>query len=338
MRAQQHEPDCLGWLDVADEQHVAEALGHFLPVHLHHAVVHPVVREAAARERAQALGALVLMVREQKIAAAAMDVETLAEIFVRHRAALDVPAWPPASPRALPAGQIGRGRLPQHEIPRIALVGRDLDAGAGEKLVGTAAGEAAIVGKARDRKQHVPVRGVGVAAGDQPFDQHDHRRDVAGCARFHIGRQDAECRHVRLVLGGGACRDGGNRLAGLGGAGVDLVVHVGDVADIGDARIEPPQQPHQHVEHHRRAGVADVWTIVDGRPADIDPHMGGIQRLEAFAPAGEAVVQGQVGHGALLRRGRRRPLSQPGFEANQCRRPWNGRGLRASLAIANYSQ
>ena len=92
-----------------------------------------------------------------------------------------------------------------------------------------------------------------MAAVDQPFDDGDHLGDVRGGARLHVGRQGAECGHVGVEIGRGAGGDGGDRLAGFGGAGVDLVVHVGDVADIGDARIEPAQQPGQHVEHHHRA-------------------------------------------------------------------------------------
>ena len=54
----------------------------------------------AAGKRADALRHLVLMVREDQVAAAAVDVERLAEIAPRHRAALDVPAWP-AAPQGL---------------------------------------------------------------------------------------------------------------------------------------------------------------------------------------------------------------------------------------------
>ena len=84
-------------------------------------------------------------------------------------------------------------------------------------------------------------------------------------------------------------------------ARVDLVVDVGDVADIGDARIEPAQQPRQHVEDHHRARVADMRQVVDRRAAHIHAHVLGIERLEPLLPAGQAVVQDQVVHGRSVR-------------------------------------
>jgi hypothetical protein len=89
-------------------------------------------------------------------------------------------------------------------------------------------------------------------------------------------------------------------LAALGGARVDLVVHVGDVADIGHAREAPPQQPRQHVEHHHRPGIAQVGEVIDGRPADIHAHMLRIERREGLDAPGQAVVEaefGGTGHG-----------------------------------------
>src|SRR3546814_13200926 len=83
---------------------------------------------------AEALGDLVLVVREDEVLAAAMDVELRAEILHAHRRAFEVPARPPASPGTVPARQVGRARLPQPEIGRVLLVGRDLDPGAGDQL------------------------------------------------------------------------------------------------------------------------------------------------------------------------------------------------------------
>ncbi len=90
----------------ADGQKVAEALRHLLAVHPQHAVMQPDPGEAAAGEGAAALRHLVLVVREDQVAPAAVDVERLAEVAPGHGAALDVPAGTPASPRTLPARQV----------------------------------------------------------------------------------------------------------------------------------------------------------------------------------------------------------------------------------------
>ena len=44
----------------------------------------------------------------------------------------------------------------------------------------------------------------------------------------------------------------------LGGAGDDLVVDIGNVANIGDALEASAEQPHKNVEHHDRARIADM--------------------------------------------------------------------------------
>jgi hypothetical protein len=81
----------------------------------------------------------------------------------------------------------------------------------------------------------------------------------------------------------------------------DLVLHVGDVARVGDVAgaVEVPQQAEQHVEHHHGPGVADVGEVVDRGPADVDAHVRGIERREDLLPAGQGVVD-LKGHGSVL--------------------------------------
>ena len=70
------------------------------------------------------LGALVLVVREHEVVAAAVDVEALAEDLERHRRALDVPARPARAPRRVPGRLARLRRLPQREVDRAALRAR----------------------------------------------------------------------------------------------------------------------------------------------------------------------------------------------------------------------
>src|SRR5690606_37516251 len=66
------------------------------------------------------------------------------------------------------------------------------------------------------------------------------------------------------------------------GAGVDLVVHVRDVAYIGYVlgAVERAQQAEQHVEDDHRPRIADMSEVVDSRPAHIHAHIAGIERDE----------------------------------------------------------
>ncbi len=129
---------------------------------------------------------------------------------------------------------------------------------------------------------------VGKAAMHQPLDDLAHFGDVLGSARLDGGPQRAERIDVLVELLFRQLRDLADRLverqAGkiARGAIVDLVVDVGDVANISHVRgaVEVPQQPEQHVEHDDRARIADMGEVVDRRSADIHAHVRGIERRE----------------------------------------------------------
>ena len=186
-------------------------------------------------------------------------------------------------------------RLPQHEIHRVALVGRDIDAGARDHLVERAIGQLAVVLHRRHAEQHVLLGDIGVAGRDQPLDQRLHLLDVLGRARLDGRRQAAERRDVLLEVLVGLFGQVADRDAALGRARVDLVVDVGDVADVGDVlgAIEMAQQPKQHVEHDHRPRVADMGEVVDRRPAHIHAHALGIDRGEDPLLARQRIVEFQ---------------------------------------------
>ena len=125
-------------------------------------------RELAVAERAFGLGDLVLVVREDQVDAAAVDVERLAQIAVRHRRALDVPAGPPGAPRALPRRLARLGALPEREVERAALLLADLDARARLQVVDALAPRACrSSAKPRHGEVDVAAGGVGEALVDQ---------------------------------------------------------------------------------------------------------------------------------------------------------------------------
>ena len=203
---------------------------------------------------------------------------------------------PAAAPGRFPAGQARIRRLPQHEIPGVALVGGNVDPRPGQQLILVAAGELAVFGEGGDGEQHMPFGRIGVARGNQLLAQRDHLRDVVGGARFDIRRQVVQRGHVGVEIGCRAGGDFGDALAALTRPGVDLVIHVGDVPRVGDLRKHPPQQPREDVEHHHRPGVAQMRQIIDRGAADIHPDVIGIDRPERFALPGEAVVEAELGH------------------------------------------
>ena len=280
---------------------VAEALAHLLALDLQEAVVEPVVGHHLRAVGAARLGDLVLMVREDQVEAAGMDVEHRPEIALAHRGALDVPAGAPPAPRRLPAGLLGRGLLPEDEIGRVPLVGVDGDARAGDVVREVAAAELAIVGHGIDREQHLAGRLVGVLAADQLGDERLHALDVVGGTRLVRGLERAEGLHVLEILLGRLLGDLADRFverqAGIvaGGAGVDLVVDVRDVAHIGNVpgAVEVAQQAEQQVEDDHRPGVADMGVVVDGGAAHVHAHVIGIEGDEILPGPGQRVVEAQ---------------------------------------------
>ena len=265
----------------------------------------PVVGVGRQVVGATRLGQLVLMVREGQVDAAAMDVDRQAQHRLDHRRAFDVPAGTAGAPGARPLGLAGLGRLPQHEVGRVALVGGDLDPGAGDHLVQRPARQLAIVGEGLDREQHMALGRIGGAAGDQGGDLVLHGLDMVGGVRRQRRRQGLQRRGVGVVGGQVAVGDGLDRHALGRGLGVDLVVHVGDVPGI-DHRVltvEVAQNPEQDVEHHHRPEVADVGVAVDRRPTDIHRHPLGIGGNEGPLFAGHGVVELQ-GHFRLTLRER----------------------------------
>ena len=131
--------------------------------------------------------------------------------------------------------------------------------------------------------------------GDELFDHRYHLCDMVRRARLDRRRQAAERLGVlvkdrRHLVGQHADID-----AALRRPRVDLVVDVGDVADIGDM-LRPkfmPQQTEQHVEDDQHAAVADVQMIVNRRAAGIEADIRGINRREIFFPAGERIIEPQ---------------------------------------------
>ena len=109
-----------GLQDIAQQQEVTERFAHLLGIDLEHATMHPVVRERGVERRFR-LRALVLVVRETQVRAAAMDVEGQMKILLGHGRAFDVPTRTAFAPRRRPARLAWLRRLPKREIERIAL-------------------------------------------------------------------------------------------------------------------------------------------------------------------------------------------------------------------------
>ena len=270
------------------------ALGHLLAGVADHAVVHP---DAGERQAGRlGLGDLVLVVREDEVAAAAVDVEAGAQVAQAHGRALDVPARAPHPPGALPRGLARLGRLPDGEVERVLLVGLALDPGAGLELLDPLPGEAAVGREAAHPEVDAAPGLVRVSLAHQLAHQVDDLRDGGRRQRLGVGPEPvAEPPHV-LVVGGGELGRHVGRRAVLGVRLVDdLVVDVGDVLDQRHLVAALPQPAAQHREGDVGTRVADVDQVVHRGPAGVDADPALVARDELLLALGERVEQADHG-------------------------------------------
>ena len=237
------------------------------------------------------LGALVFVMREGKVGAAAVDVNRGAQVAMHHGGALGVPTGAALAPGARPAGLAGLGGLPQGKVERVVLVLVLLDARTHHKVIDVAARDLAIVGIAAHGKVHIAVIGcVSVALLDKRLDHGDHGADLLGGAGTHIRVEHVGGAHDADELIGELRRDLGSRTALLIGALDDLVIDIGEVLgerDLVAARDEPATN---HVKADERASVADVNVVVNRGAAHVHADLTGLDGLELFLFMGSAVV------------------------------------------------
>ena len=275
---------------LGQRKEVSEGLGHLLAVNQQHTRVHPGVGETLVPGTG-GLGALVLVMREGQVGAAAVNVDRGTQVAVNHGGALGMPTGTALAPGARPAGLAGLGGLPQGKVERVVLVLVLLDARANHKVVDVAARDLTIVGIAAHGKVHIAVIGcVSVALLDKRLDHGDHGTDLLGGAGTHIRIEHVGSAHDANELIRELRRDLGGRTALLVGALDDLVIDIGKVLgerDLVAARDEPAAN---HVKADERAGVADVDVVVDRGAAHIHADLTGLDGLELFLFMGSAVV------------------------------------------------
>ena len=108
--------------ELVEGDEVAEALAHLLPVDGDHVVVHPVFDHLVAL-RGHGLGYLALVVGEDEVHPAAVDVEVGPEVFAPHGRALAVPAGEAFAPGAGPSHDVFRlCVLPEGEVHLVAFL------------------------------------------------------------------------------------------------------------------------------------------------------------------------------------------------------------------------
>ena len=80
------------------------------------------------------LGNLAFVVRKFEVHSAAVDVKCLAEVFLAHHRAFEVPAGKAVAPGALPVHYVfGRGFFPEGEVGGVVLLGLSVKSACGSE-------------------------------------------------------------------------------------------------------------------------------------------------------------------------------------------------------------
>ena len=104
-----------------DEHEVAEALRHFLAIHRNECRMHPVLDELLAGRRF-GLRLFALVVREDQVRTAPVEINRRTELAQGEGGTLDMPARTACAPHRVPRRLIRCRGVPQNEVERRLLV------------------------------------------------------------------------------------------------------------------------------------------------------------------------------------------------------------------------
>ncbi|KAF4530411.1 hypothetical protein B566_EDAN018552 [Ephemera danica] len=121
---------------------------------------------------------------------------------------------------------------------------------------------------------------VGQALGFQAADKAEHLRHVLRGTRLVRGPLDAQRIDVHMHRRDHLVGERANRHAALQRAANDLVIDVGDVANVGDLIARHQQPPVQKIKGHHHAGMAHMAQVVDRHAAHIHADVASLQRRE----------------------------------------------------------
>ena len=202
MHGQQHKPDRLVaefLRHIAYKEEVSSRFRHFFVVNIQHSVVHPDIGKSAAR-RALTLRDFVLVMRENEVSAAAVNVDCVADIVARHRRALDVPARSALAERRIPVRLAGFRCLPHGKIHRVALFLADFDTRTRLQIVERLVRELAVLVEFRGFKVHVPVNLIRVTLVNKRLYDIDDDVHILGYFGVNIGSANVQALRVDEVL------------------------------------------------------------------------------------------------------------------------------------------
>ena len=254
---------------ILDQEEVIQGFAHFFRIDRNEAVVEPVTDHRLLARIRFGLGDFIFMVRENQIAAAAVEIKGIAEILIAHSRAFDMPARTARSPGAFPRRFARLSAFPQSEVHRIVLAVVYFDAGAGHHVVEAAAAQFAVAGKFFHAVIYVVVDDVCETLFNEHFNHVDDFFHMLRYAGVFVGPADMELVHdveVRRNI------TVGNRIPRYAFAVSridDLIVYVGKVLNMRYFIAQVFQVALDDVPGDEGTGVAHMGMIVRRDAADV---------------------------------------------------------------------
>ena len=148
--------------NIDNHEEITQGFGHFFIIYSNEAIVQPVVHEGMAASAALGLSNFVLVMRENQIAAAAVEVEGFTQIFHAHSGAFDVPARAAIAPGARPGGFAGFSRFPQSKVHGVLLAVVHIHASTSHHILDITSGQLTIMLKFFYAVENVAVHYISI--------------------------------------------------------------------------------------------------------------------------------------------------------------------------------
>ena len=275
---------------VFKEQTVAQRLAHFLSVDLDKPVVNPVFHEFFAGKRL-GLRDFVFVMRENKVAAAAVYVNLIAERRAVHCRTFDMPAGTSFAPRAVPRDFAFFCGLPKRKVQRAFLVVFVFDADAGKRFFGFSVAERAVGREFFDGEIHVAFgRCVGVPFFFQPLYEVNDVVDIARRFQPDVGIVHVELTHNFVDAFYHHCRVLVGRDSRFFRFCDNLIVDVGVISGVRYVKAPFHKVLSDDVVNERLICVTDVSVARNGDAARVHIYFVARKRNKFFLSSCQRIV------------------------------------------------
>ena len=228
------------------------------------------------------LSNLVFMMRENQVAAAAMEVKGFSQILHAHGRAFNMPAGTTRTPRALPSRLARFSGFPQRKIHRIMLAVINVYTRAGHHILNITAGKLTIVFKFFYTVENVAVNNITIAIVNQALNGFDDIIDMLGYTRINMRTAHIKLIHYFKVGVNVAVADIIPLYALFIGSIDNLVINIGKVLYMGYVIAFVLQEAADNVPGYERTRITNMRMVVRSNTANIDVGFARMNRYEFF--------------------------------------------------------